>query len=355
MFHTYVHIYNSLLHQIQSLIQSLKSNQDCTFCSVFLSFLPILFKTLSVWNACLGCQKIFDCSLAGGAGSFVTGAEAAESFVSQLVDHFVVGDTEGFVAVGIGDFVAEGFLWSGAEGFEGIFLANFVDCHPNPPLCVLHFCKCGSMVPMSIFCGLFGHCHGMGDCCSFGLFFCFDGGGRYAKAVLGKRVPCLTGALEISSSGGGLSLVDLVVGCGTLANCPVASLCIVISIDCALDLTIGVCVLIVATVGVGAVEVGVEGVGWVNTLPLYLLLAIIAFLLLSFTLGTGDFLTLGLVLHWASLCWFCCKQTCCDWIGCSWVWSWVLDLGPSLPSNSMFSFSGQGRGKDRVLCSRDYI
>ena len=64
-------------------------------------------------------SMIFDCSLARGTGSFaaVAGAEAAESFVSQHVDCFVVGDTEGFVAVGIGDSVAEGFVQSEAEGF----------------------------------------------------------------------------------------------------------------------------------------------------------------------------------------------------------------------------------------------
>ena len=62
--------------------------------------------------------------------------------------------------------------------------------------------------------------------------------------------------------------MDLVVGHGNSANCPMASLCIVTGTDSAMDLTIGVCVLIVATVGVGAVEVGVEGVGWVSTLTL---------------------------------------------------------------------------------------
>ena len=103
-----------------------------------------------------------------------------------------------------------------------------------------------------------------------------------------------------------MSFRDLGVGHGTSANCPMASLCIVTGIDSAVDLTIAVCVLTVTTVMAGAVEVGVEGVGWVSTLTLYLLSAIIVFLLLSFTLGTGDFLTLGLVLGWASLCWFCC-------------------------------------------------
>ena len=71
--------------------------------------------------------------------------------------------------------------------------------------------------------------------------------------------------------------MGLVAGSGTLANCPVDSLCIVIGTDSAMDLTIGVCVLTVTTVGAGAVEVGVEGIGCVSTLILYLLLAIIVF------------------------------------------------------------------------------
>ena len=71
---------------------------------------------------------IFDCSVAG-------------DFVSQLVDCFVI-DAEGFVVVGIGDSVAEGFVQSGAEGFGGIFWVDFVGCYPSPLLCVhLHFCK----------------------------------------------------------------------------------------------------------------------------------------------------------------------------------------------------------------------
>ena len=105
--------------------------------------------------------------------------------------------------------------------------------------------------------------------------------------------------------------MDLVVGHGTSANCPVASLCIVTSIDSAVELTIGVCADS-GYHGVGVVEVMVEGVGWVSTSPYTFLLAIIVFLLLSFTCGAGNFLTLGLVLGWASLFWFCCIWTCCD-------------------------------------------
>ena len=73
-----------------------------------------------------------------------------------------------------------------------------------------------------------------------------------AEPALGQGVPCLTGAPGMSSRGGGLvlSFRDLGIGHGTLANCPMASLCIVTDIDSALDLTIGVCVLKVATMGV---------------------------------------------------------------------------------------------------------
>ena len=84
----------------------------------------------------------FDCSLAWDTENFVVvaGDEVAESFVFLIV---------GFVAVGIGSSAAEGFVQSGAEVFGDAFLADFVDCHPNPLLHVLlHFCKWGSMVPM---------------------------------------------------------------------------------------------------------------------------------------------------------------------------------------------------------------
>ena len=68
---------------------------------------------------------------------------------------------------------------------------------------------------------------------------------------LGQGVVCLGGALGISSSGGGLdpSFWSLVVGCGTSANCPIANLYTVTSIDSAVDLTVGVWVLKVPTVG----------------------------------------------------------------------------------------------------------
>ena len=88
--------------------------------------------------------------------------------------------------------------------------------------------------------------------------------------------------------------MDLVVGCGTLANCPVARLCIVTGIDSAVDLTIGGCVLTKATIGVGAVEVGVEGVGWVSTLTLNPSLSYHCFSSFVIYFRCWGFLTLGL-------------------------------------------------------------
>ena len=69
---------------------------------------------------------------------------------SRHIYCFVI-DTEWFVAVGVGDSAAEGFVQSGAEGFGGAFWVDFVGCHPRPLLCsLLCFCKWGNGVPMSI-------------------------------------------------------------------------------------------------------------------------------------------------------------------------------------------------------------
>ena len=73
-----------------------------------------------------------------------------------------------------------------------------------------------------------------------------------------------------------------------------------------MDLTIGVWVLTVATMGAGVVEVWLEGVGWVSALTLYLFLVIMVLFLLSFALGPGAFSMMGLVLGWAAHGWDCC-------------------------------------------------
>ena len=66
-----------------------------------------------------------------------------------------------------------------------------------------------------------------------------------------------------------LSSWGLPVGCQTSVNCSVANLYTVTSIDAAADLTIGVWVEAVATVGLGAVGAVVVGTGWARTLTLY--------------------------------------------------------------------------------------
>ena len=67
------------------------------------------------------------------------------------------------------------------------------------------------------------------------------------------------------------SFLGLAVECGTSANCPVADLYTVTSIDVAADLVTGIWVEAVATVGIGSVGVVVVGIGWASTLILYLL------------------------------------------------------------------------------------
>ena len=83
------------------------------------------------------------------------------------------------VAWGAGSFVAVTVVVAD-ESFWGTSLVDFVDHHPSPLLhALLCFCKWDNVVPMSIFCGLLGHYHGVGDCCNLQLLFCFDGGGGY--------------------------------------------------------------------------------------------------------------------------------------------------------------------------------
>ena len=152
----------------------------------------------------------------------------------------------------------------------------------------------------------------------------------------------------MSSSGGGLdpSAWGLVVRHGTSANCAVANLYTITGIYIAVDLDTGVWKKAVATVGVGvaeftgAVRVVVVGTGWVRTLTLYPLLAIMVLFLLSgtFVLDPVAFLTMGLVLGLAGH-----SRVCCGWVCCSWVWGWGLGFGPSFPSNSKYVFIFQMR------------
>ena len=245
---------------------------------------------------------IFDCPLAGDVGSFVVmaGAEAAEHFVFQL---------EGFVAVSIGSFTAEGVLWSGAESFGGAFLADFVDCHPNPLLHVfLHFFQMGQCSPhMQFSAACLGASITLGMAGTWGGAYVFmiganvgTGAGEIGQSfwvsnrfsefeyALGQGVPCLTGALGMSSKGGrfwteGCPLFwGLAVGLGASANCPVARLCIVTGMAVVANPVVCVWVDVVAVIGTAVV-----GTGWFRTLTLYPLLAVTVLFLLSLAFGLG--------------------------------------------------------------------
>ena len=148
--------------------------------------------------------------------------------------------------------------------------------------------------------------------------------------ALGQGVPCLTGALGMSSKGGGFwtegcpLFWGLAVGLEVSANCSVASSCIVTGMAVAVNHV--VCIWVDVVVVIGAVVVGM---GWFRTPTLYPLLAITVLFLLSLAFGVGTFLTLGLVLGWTGH-----GCVCCGWFYVDWVWDWGLGFGPSLPSNS---------------------
>ena len=121
-----------------------------------------------------------------------------------------------------------------------------------------------------------------------------------ADPVLSQGVPCLTGALGMSSNGGGLELWvrgctlswGLVVRQGTSANCPVANLYTITSMDVVVDFVTGVWLEVMATMGAGAVEftgaVGMVGTGWASTLTLYFLLLNTVFFSFVTCLGSWD-------------------------------------------------------------------
>ena len=129
-----------------------------------------------------------------------------------------------------------------------------------------------------------------------------------------------------------------------------ANLCNITGINSAVDLSTAVCVLRVATVGVGMVEV-VGGRCWLGEYP-HLVSSFgyhdFSFFVSDICFGSCRFLTLGLVLGWAGLGWFGCIWVCCGWFGFG---AWMLDQ-VSLPILGMFSSSRWWRGKDRALCSR---
>ena len=99
--------------------------------------------------------------------------------------------------------------------------------------------------------------------------------------------------------------------------------------DMAANLTIGIWVEVVATVGVGAVEftgevgVGVIVMGWVITVTLYFLLASMVLLFLSLVLGLGAFSGHGVVILRR----------------CTGAWLWLgLGLGPAFGTKLTLEF-----------------
>ena len=79
---------------------------------------------------------------------------------------------------------------------------------------------------------------------------------------LDQRVPCLMGALGMSSKGGGFwtegcpPFWGLAVGLGASANCPVARLCTVTSMVVVANLVVCILVDVVAIVGEVVVGIG---------------------------------------------------------------------------------------------------
>ena len=173
----------------------------------------------------------------------------------------------------------------------------------------------------------------MRDCCYLRWCFCFDGGGRCGDwsggigqsflvlnkfsevdPALGQGLLCLTGALSMSSSDGGLefwvrgcpSFWGLVVRQGTSANCPVANLYTIASME-VVDLITGVWVEIAATMEEGAVEftgaVGVAATSRASTITFYFLLGSTVFFLCHLPWVLGPFYScvwclVGLIMAW---------------------------------------------------------
>ena len=82
----------------------------------------------------------------------------------------------------------------------------------------------------------------------------------------------------------------------------------------AVDLVTGIWVEVVVTVGVGAVGFGVDGIGWVSTHTLYLLLVSTDLLLYSLALGPRALLVIRLVF------WGWALSFGCGWVHHGWVW-----------------------------------
>ena len=81
--------------------------------------------------------------------------------------------------------------------------------------------------------------------------------------ALGQEVPCLTGALGMSSKGGGFWTDNMMLEQEASENWPVASLCTVTGMAIVANLVVCIWVDVVMVV-----RVVVEGTGWFRTLAL---------------------------------------------------------------------------------------
>ena len=322
------------------------------FCnSVFLFSLPILFWVLSVPHICWECQMTAGCSAVGGAKHCGWGCWLFCGHGCWRVwgwGHWI------FCNWGCWAFCGCGYwgwrCWKlcgwGYCAFWGIILGGFCKFPSQSSSCsssCLHMGQCGPHV--QFFAACLGASIALGMAATWGGASVFMVGAdvgtgvegigqsflvsnRFSEVdpVLGQRVPHLTGALGMSSKGGGFwaegcpPFWGLAVGLEASAHCPVACLSTVTGM--AVEVNSVVCIW----VDVAAVVVGT---GWSRTLTLYPLLAITVLFLLSLTFGLSAFLTLELVLGWTGH-----DCVCCGWFCVDWVWDWDLGFGPSLPSNS---------------------
>ena len=203
-FHIYVHICNLVLDWNQNLTFN---SPDYTFLLVIQFFLPIFSSILFVQHACQEHQMTggADCSVAGGTEYFVTGVAACFG----AGGHWVIWNWWCWVFCG---HIFSCFLWISPCQSSSCF-SSFLQmgqCGPHEHFSVTCFGVtitqgiAAIWVGASVFTVGAGVGAGVGG---IGQLFLVSNKFSEADPVLGQGVPCLTGALGISSSGGGLGVL----------------------------------------------------------------------------------------------------------------------------------------------------